>query len=78
MKVVNHDVACCVVMLVVVVVRILARASRGGTERRLTTYVEYPKLKLAGTANSTYRTGRDDCCCCCSIEPIAPLIATSS
>jgi hypothetical protein len=39
-----------VVMLVVVVVRILARASRGGTERCLMTYVECPKLELAGTA----------------------------
>ena len=37
-------------LVVVVVVRILARASRGGTERRLTTYVECPKLELAGTA----------------------------
>jgi len=53
----------------VVVVRILARANLGGTERRLTTCVECPKLELAGTAaicNSTDRAGRDGGGCCSS------------
>ena len=48
------------VLVVVVVVRILARASLGGAERRLTTCVECPKLELAGTAamcKSTDHTG---------------------
>ena len=52
-------------VLVVVVVRILARASLGGAERRLTTCVECPKLELAGTATM------------CKFCPVASLLPQS-